>query len=207
MGNMRGKWFVLLLIMPIFLLFGCAGELAESGALELEEGAADAGIEIAPEVASRFVTEGVIPERFAEEVRLTRNFNGDLLSVEINGNQYTFAELVDRNTIRIYNYNGFGERIVTLPGDIYTVDGEFVRLREGPGTSYQVLGKFERNQIVLVLRQLGDWDEVRTLDGRLGFVAAVFLVASATSEHHKKIRHPKPISLTEQAKEILQLGH
>ncbi len=152
---MKTRWTILFLIAPAFLSFGCAAELAESGALELEEGAASAeGLEIAPEVASEFVTEGVIPESFAEEVRLSRTYGGDLLSIEKGGHEYTFGEVVDENTVKIYNYNGEGERVITLPGDIYTIGGDFVRLRNGPGTAYSVLGKFERNQIVLVLRQL-----------------------------------------------------
>lgn len=205
---MKGKWTALSLIMPVFLFFGCAAELAESGALELEEGAAGAeSLEIAPEVASEFVTEGVIPESFAEEVRFTKTYGGDLLSIEKGGNEYTFGEVVDENTVKIYNYDGEGERVITLPGDIYTVNGDLVRLRSGPGTTYQILGKFERNQIVLVLRQLGDWFEVRTLDGRIGFIAAALLAASVSEKHHEDKQAPRPKSLTEQAKDILQLGH
>lgn len=205
---MKAKLRTLFLIMSGFLLSGCAAELAESGAVELEEGAATAeGLELAPEVASEIESEGIIPEPLAEEVRLSRMYGGDLLSIEKGSNEYTFGEVVDKNTVKIYNYNGLGERTITLPGDIYTVSGDFVRMRNGPGTVYSVLGKFERNQIVLVLRQLGDWYEVRTLDGRIGFIAAALLAPGVSEKHQNYRQVQKPKSLTDQAKDILQLGH
>jgi|GEM_PF-5221823 len=198
---------IFVLLMPLaFLCFGCAAELAETGVAE-EAAVGAEGSAIAPEVASDFVTDGILPESFAEEVRLEKTFSGDLLSIDKNGQEYTFGEIVDESRIRIYNYNGLGERVINLPGDIYSVEGDFVRLRTGPGTSYQILGKFERNQIVLVLKQLGDWDEVKTLDGRIGFIAAAFLVAGVSQKHYKNEQAEKPKSLTQQAKDILQLGH
>lgn len=204
---MKRKLWTLFLIMSAFLLSGCAAELAESGALELEEGAASAeGLEVAPEVAREIVTEGIIPDPLAEEVRLSRTYGGDLLSIEKGGNEYTFGEVVDNNTVKVYNYNGLGERTITLPGDIYTVNGDFVRLRNGPGTAYSVLGKFERNQIVLVLRRLGSWYEVRALDGRFGFIAAALLASGVSQERHKEKPVQQPKSLTQQAIDILQVG-
>ena len=64
--------------------------------------------------------------------------------------------------------------------ELRLVDGNRVNMRNGPGTTYSVLGKLSRGEAVEILQDNGDgWVKLRTVEtGRVGWMAD-FLLASA----------------------------
>jgi polyisoprenyl-teichoic acid--peptidoglycan teichoic acid transferase len=58
------------------------------------------------------------------------------------------------------------------------VVGRYANLRSGAGMDFDVVGSVVRGQSVLILSREGDWDYVKTDDGRIGYIAN-WLVSAA----------------------------
>ncbi|WP_300599587.1 SH3 domain-containing protein [Niabella sp.] len=58
-----------------------------------------------------------------------------------------------------------------------------VNIRKGASTSQPVVGTLQRDEMVTVVRMANeDWAEVRTVEGKKGYIAAQFLEPAATSQ-------------------------
>ncbi len=63
------------------------------------------------------------------------------------------------------------------PGHV--VSGSGVNLRSGPGINHAKLGRLPRGEAVQILtRNVGGWAQLRTADGRTGFMSTDYLTAN-----------------------------
>ncbi|MCF6445937.1 SH3 domain-containing protein [Nereida sp. MMG025] len=75
------------------------------------------------------------------------------------------------------------EEVVATPEpvveqDIRKVTGNRVNFRNGPGTTYGVVGKLTGGTETLVLQEPGNgWVKIRTQDGKIGWIADFLLTA------------------------------
>ena len=69
---------------------------------------------------------------------------------------------------------------VREPGIELMVNQTIVNLRAGPGTSHDIVGQARQGDTLSLINQSGDWYQVRTSNGTLGYIAA-FLVEKKTA--------------------------
>ncbi|MGZ4032741.1 MAG: LCP family glycopolymer transferase [Tumebacillaceae bacterium] len=60
-------------------------------------------------------------------------------------------------------------------GQSATVIGEYVNVRQKPGTDSNIIGKVSGGGVVTIIEQTGDWDYVQTGDGMYGYIKADLL--------------------------------
>ena len=56
-----------------------------------------------------------------------------------------------------------------------TVAGEYVNLRQKPGTEYEIIGQVYAGDVVSIEGQVGDWSYVQTKDGMYGYILSSLL--------------------------------
>jgi len=61
------------------------------------------------------------------------------------------------------------------------IDGDYVRFRTGPGTSYGILGSYNRGKTVLITGVSGDWTAC-TIDGQSGYVYSQYVKKTVTQQ-------------------------
>jgi N-acetylmuramoyl-L-alanine amidase len=62
-----------------------------------------------------------------------------------------------------------------------TVTADSLRIRGGPGTSYQVVGSLKAQDTVAVLQRRSGWAQIRTASGEVGWVAEQYIAAGGAS--------------------------
>ena len=70
---------------------------------------------------------------------------------------------------------GASSNNVADAGDLHRVTGNRVNMRNGPSTSYGVVGSLVRNERVEVLRIENGWAKLRDPNGSVGWMSAKFL--------------------------------
>ncbi|ASS76357.1 hypothetical protein CIG75_16300 [Tumebacillus algifaecis] len=63
----------------------------------------------------------------------------------------------------------------TSTGPSAKVSGEYVNLRQKPGTEHEIIGQVYAGELLSVEEQQGDWYYVRTKDGMYGYVSAALV--------------------------------
>ena len=83
-----------------------------------------------------------------------------------------FAEVTSNRSIRL-----LGGKEYSLPGRLYSVKPDVIKLREAPGTQYNVLAKITKDQVVIVLDEMpvNNWYYVRVGD-KVGYILGSLLV-------------------------------
>jgi len=76
---------------------------------------------------------------------------------------------------------------------------DHVRLREGPNAETGQVGTLPPGTRVEILSDQGGWREIRTLDGRAGFVRAEYLAEGRRGEAGAPASEPEPSAPTEPA--------
>jgi LCP family protein required for cell wall assembly len=71
-----------------------------------------------------------------------------------------------------HNQKPSGQTLAQAVGQRAKVTGEYVNLRQKPGTEYPIIGHVYAGDILTVEDQIGDWYYVRTKDGMYGYVTA-----------------------------------
>lgn len=169
------RGYVYLLMLPSFLLGGCAMRLF--GFLTAEE------MGLARLAGVRIGITGVAIENEAAfssmiaRTRLIRPLTGNpRLYIIQNGIRKEFAELTSSNTLRWLKSGN----TVTLPGRLYTVRNNLVKatLRQGPGQGYAVYKPVHANQLLIVLEENNGWCRVKLDNSVTGWLAASTITAA-----------------------------
>ena len=173
----------------ILLSYGCAAELLEGmavgdiAALGGEEALAAEGLEVRAAtgeiiVANEEVFFGELRKVRLEESSILRG-NPRLYLLK-NGVREYFGEVLDEGTVRLTKV----DRDISMPEgmELYRVRGNNVNVRSALGDVYKVYRHVTTNDIVLVLRQVGDWYEVQLGRNLTGFISATLLAKISLHE-------------------------
>ena len=68
----------------------------------------------------------------------------------------------------------------TSEGRVYHTTASVLNVRSGPGTSFKVINKLNRNTACYVLEKSGNWSRIRTFRGATGWVSNTYLAKNAT---------------------------
>lgn len=71
--------------------------------------------------------------------------------------------------------NGNSGQQQQAQGQSAKVLGEYVNVRQKPGTDSNIIGKVSAGGIVTIIEQTGDWDYIQTSDGMYGYIKADLL--------------------------------
>lgn len=66
------------------------------------------------------------------------------------------------------------------------IDTELLNLRSGPGTKFDVIDKLAAGDSVIEMGKEGQWSEVKSTDGKTGYVSSRFLTATYPASQNKK---------------------
>ena len=178
------KFSFIIIVISIFLNGCVAGLLLEDAAalaIDFEE----VGIGRAL-VAS---TEGIL---IADETLLSAALDkvfieGDELYTRVEGTpKRSFARVTGRNTIYM---NKYGE--VQVPGEIYRVRGDGVRVRSSLANEYIILQRRSTGQIVLKLYEQNGWARVELGNHVYGWMSLAYLVIANDSSYSNKYIYQK----------------
>ena len=107
---------------------------------------------------------------------------GDWYQVSVNGSYgYVYSEFVTLGSA-----SGSTPTVDKIDGKIGTVTGNGVRMRSGPGTSYSVVGYYNRGVQLTVTGKSGDWYQVSS-GSVTGYMSASYISLSATSSQGEQI--------------------
>ena len=107
---------------------------------------------------------------------------GDWYQVSVNGSYgYVYSEFVTLGSA-----SGSTPTVDKIDGKIGTVTGNGVRMRSGPGTSYSVVGYYNRGVQLTVTGKSGDWYQVSS-GSVTGYMSANYISLSATSSQGEQI--------------------
>jgi murein DD-endopeptidase MepM/ murein hydrolase activator NlpD len=97
---------------------------------------------------------------------------------------------------------------------LVTITSDFLRVRSGPGLQFAILDEVHKGDVMTVLEnwptaiiklgQSGEWINIRTMDGREGWVAAWYLRLPTTEETQAQIPTPIPALPTVRSDEVVR---
>ncbi|HRF16787.1 MAG TPA: hypothetical protein PK977_01415, partial [Chitinophagaceae bacterium] len=162
-----------ILLLLVLLISGCWARLLMTRSVALRTTIAEAGASRALTVSSRgvFIADQAVLNSTLDKVFI----EGDALFTRYQGiPTRPFGRIVNRNTISIGSYGLF-----EVPGEIYKIRGNGVRVRSDAGDIYSVLQLRNTGDVVLKLKEKDGWAYVQSSKEIFGWISLAFLVAAS----------------------------